>query len=142
MKSSHLKLNINFKIVLTVLFLFSTSAYAVVDPCTPLLKLQAKKLITTKRLATEIIQEMKKIDKELEKTIANLDKIKKSIGMEIGAEDRSATVISEPSTDTTRIMRAEEINSRVRLNFLKASISLLESEYNKDMEEAIKKGKQ
>lgn len=85
----------------------------------------------------EIVSKMEKIDKILDDSVDKINNLLKSSGMEMGSINGIGTFSSTPREDSQKVMNAERIIAKSRLNYLKASISRLQFQFALDMEKSL-----
>lgn len=123
---------------LLLILLIPTLSFPVV-PCrkeVPYAKTRTTALVVK---LTSLVSEMKALDDTLSKITEALDKTTKSQGLGFSSSMGAANLSRQITVDTGRVMQAEGIIAKGRLNYLKASLARLQFQFSKDISDSIKK---
>ena len=113
------------------------SSFIFGDTCSSVSPSLANKIAKNTEKLKEIVAEMKEIDEILDDSVEKINNLLKSSGMEMGSINGIGTFSSTPREDSQKVMNAERIIAKSRLNYLKASISRLQFQFALDMEKSL-----
>ena len=121
-----------------VYLLLSINIDAYGATCVPQIAATKAQLITSSTLSTELIKEMKKLDKELDRSIANLDAMIESAVLENAALNRVMHEVQSSAISLQYIVSSQNVSVRARILYLRSSNVRLKFYLSEENSNAIK----